>query len=72
MALLGLRGKIGATIQSVLLFFIISNPMTYRLTDSLLGGVIGNLTTVSGGPTTLGLIVHSIVFGLITYQLMKL
>lgn len=72
MALLGLRGKTGATIQAVLLFFIISNPMTYRLTDSLLGGIVGNLTTVSGAPTTLGLIVHSIVFGLITYQLMNL
>ena len=71
MALLGLRGKTGATLQAVLLFFIVSHPMTYRLTDFLLSGVVGNTTNFTGSPTTFGLILHSIVFGLITYQLMK-
>jgi hypothetical protein len=57
--------KVSATLQSVLVFFIISHPMTYRLTDSLLGGL-----AVNGSPTTLGLIVHSLVFGGIVYLLM--
>jgi hypothetical protein len=61
-----------ATLQAVLLFFIIANPFTYRLTNSLLGGLIGRLSDPSGCPTSTGLIVHSVVFGLIVYGLMLL
>jgi len=62
--------QISATIQSILLFVIISLPYTYKLTDNLLGGLIGRLADGSGCPTTLGLLVHSLVFGLIVYGLM--
>jgi hypothetical protein len=67
-----LTQKQSATLQAVLLFFIIANPFTYRLTNSLLGGLIGRLSDPSGCPTGLGLIVHSVVFGLIVYGLMLL
>lgn len=67
-----LTQKQSATLQAVLLFFIISNPMTYRLTNSLLGGLIGRLADPSGCPTGTGLLVHSAVFGLIVYGLMLL
>jgi len=60
--------KESATLQAILLFFIISHPLTSRLTDSLVGGV----TTMAGVPTTLGLLVHSLVFGAIVYGLMYL
>ena len=62
--------KVSATLRAVLVFYIISNPMTYRLTNSVLGGVVGRLSDVGGCPTTLGLIVHSIVFGAVVYSLM--
>ncbi len=62
--------KISATIQSVLVFYIIANPMTYRFVDSLLSGVVGRIANASGSPTALGLIVHSLVFGLVVYSLM--
>ena len=42
---------------------------TYQIADSL-GNIIGKLADSSGCPTTLGLIVHAIVFGLIVYGLM--
>lgn len=45
-----------------LLFFIVSNPMTYRLTDSVVGNVVGRVTYGSGCPTTLGLLLHTAVF----------
>jgi len=45
-------------------------PCTYKLTNKLLGNVVGRLSDPSGCPTPLGLIVHSIVFGLIIYALM--
>jgi hypothetical protein len=67
-----LTQKQAATLQAVLLFFIIANPFTYRLTNSLLGGLIGRLSDPSGCPTSTGLIVHSVVFGGIVYGLMLL
>lgn len=67
-----LTQKQAATLQAVLLFFIIANPFTYRLTNSLLGGLLGRLSDPSGCPTSTGLIVHSVVFGLIVYGLMLL
>lgn len=54
-----------------LLFFIVGNPMTYKLVDSLLGGLVGSIATPSGAPTTLGLIVHSIVFALVATKVAR-
>ena len=65
-----LTQKQSATIQAVLLFFIIANPFTYRLTNSLLSGLTGRLADPSGCPTSKGLLVHSAVFGAIVYALM--
>lgn len=62
--------KVSATLQAVLVFYIIANPITYRLTNSVLGGVVGRLADVSGCPTALGLIIHSLVFGAVVYSLM--
>ena len=62
--------KISATIQSMIIFIIISLPITYKLTNSILGNIIGKLADSSGCPTTLGLFVHAIVFGLIVFGLM--
>ena len=64
--------KISATIQSMIIFIIISLPITYKTTNSILGNIIGKLADPSGCPTTLGLIVHAIVFGLIIFGLMLL
>lgn len=62
--------KISATIQSIVVFLIVSTPFTYKVTNRLLGRILGNLAYPSGCPTTLGLLVHSLVFGLIVYGLM--
>ncbi len=62
--------KVSATLQSILVFYIIANPMTFRVVDSLLGGVVGRIANAGGCPTGLGLIVHSLVFGVIVYSLM--
>lgn len=62
--------KQSATLQAVLLFYIFANPMLYRFTDSLLGNTIGRLSSYSGCPTNLGLIVHAIVFGAVVWSLM--
>jgi hypothetical protein len=64
--------KISATIQSVIAFFLVSLPFTYKLTNGLLGGIVGKLADESGCPTMLGLLVHSLVFGLIVWGLMHI
>lgn len=62
------------------LFFVLSSPMTYRLVDRLLGGLVsavvpqfGSLFKVAeaGCPTQYGLVVHSVVYGLVCYYFVK-
>jgi hypothetical protein len=64
--------KITATIQSIIIFLIVSLPYTYKVTNGLLGGILGKLADPSGCPTVLGLFIHAIVFGLIVYGLMAI
>ena len=52
-----------------LAFFIVSNPMVYKITDNLLGPVVGPLAYGAGCPTTLGLAVHTVVFALVVNYL---
>jgi hypothetical protein len=67
---LSISQKISATIQTIFVFILVSLPFTYKLTNRVLSGVLGQLADSSGCPTTLGLLIHSIVFGLIVYILM--
>lgn len=50
---------------SALLFFALNLPFTYKLTDSLLP--INTYNSVTNCPTSEGLLLHSLVFYLITY-----
>jgi len=59
-----------------LVFYLVSSPMTYRLVDRLVGGVleavVPQLKSVfkiaeGGSPTQYGLLVHTAVFGLVSY-----
>lgn len=62
------------------LFFVLSSPMTYRLVDRLVGGlvtaVLPQFSSVfkvaeAGCPTQYGLAVHSVVYGLVCYYFVK-
>lgn len=59
--------KVKDALIAGLMFFIISNPMVYKLVDNLLGGMLGPIASPSGCPTTWGLIVHSLAFAAATY-----
>ena len=63
---LGLKAKY--SFYSALVFFLLANPETYKLTQSL----FGFLFTVSTGgcPTPLGLFLHSILFFVVLLGLM--
>lgn len=78
-ALLMKRAQI--SLFSALLFYIVSNPITYSVVDSLLMAVLGPILGPSaaifkvaegGCPTGYGLLLHSFVFFLVTLGLMYL
>jgi hypothetical protein len=75
-----LSRKVQASLVAALLFYVVSSPFTYRFVDQIVGGVVGSVvpqfTTLfkiaeAGCPTNYGLLVHSVVFGLVTYYLMQ-
>lgn len=59
--------KLKGALIAGLMFFIISNPMVYKLVDGVLGGALGSIASPSGCPTTWGLVVHSAVFAAATF-----
>jgi len=60
--------RTSASLQAVFLFLIIGSPMLYNLTNKLLGTLLK--TSSNGCATCSGLILHAVVFGLISYLLM--
>lgn len=66
----GLSGRANLAVVAGLLFFIISHPMMYNLVQSLLGPLVGRIAGPGGCPTTLGLLVHAVVFGVAAMYLL--
>ena len=50
------------SIFSAFIFIIVIHPYTYIFTQKLLGGVFGKIADINGCPTTLGLIIHLLVY----------
>lgn len=57
------------SLLAAILFVIVGSPLTYGLVQSVLGGLV--TIARSGAPTTAGLLVHGLVYGLLTLALMK-
>ena len=73
-----LTPKVKHAVVLALLFFVVSSPYTYKLVDQVVSTLVGNLVpslghilkiAEGGCPTTYGLVVHSVVFGLAAYLL---
>ena len=60
------------TLYTVLVAVLIFNPWTYKLVNSLLSRFLGSIANAAGCPTSLGLVVHVVVFTLIIRYLMDL
>ena len=58
--------EIIATLISSLLFFIVSHPEIYKVTQKVLGRFF-TVATTGGLPTLAGLILHSLVFAVCVY-----
>lgn len=66
-----MASKLQIAAFSGLLFYVIANPITYSMMNAVFAR-FGLPVETSGKPTGLGLVVHSVVFALVTYLLMKL
>jgi len=60
------------SIFSALIFILVIHPYTYIFTQQILGGVFGKIADSNGCPTTLGLIIHTIVYILLVRGSMDL
>jgi len=63
--------KVFYSVQAAIVFLVVSSPMLYKLVQA----VFGRLFTVAskdGCPTVAGLLLHTVVFGLVMYGLMVL
>jgi hypothetical protein len=59
--------KLQLVLFVMLVFLIVGSPITYKTTDSFIGKALGVPFVVVGTPTTYGLLVHSLVAGLLTW-----
>jgi len=59
------------TIYTSVILFLIFNPFTYKISNLILGKIIG-ITEINGCPTILGLIIHIIIFTLVIRYIMEL
>ena len=63
--------KWNISLFSVLIFLLVVNPYTYGLTDYIFRSFLGRIS-VGGCPTTLGLLLHAIVYLLLVRYSMDL
>jgi len=54
--------------QAAILFLLVASPMMYRVVQMVFGGLF--TVAVDGCPTIAGLLLHTVVFGLLVYVLM--
>ena len=47
---------------SAFIFLLVVHPYTYKLTQKLFGGILGRIADTNGCPTTVGLVLHTIVY----------
>jgi len=76
MANIGDSQKVQISAFQALLFYILANPITFRVVDGLITSVTGPYTPLrvyeSNAPTGFGILLHSAVFFAVTLGLMYL
>lgn len=56
------------SLQAAILFLLVASPVMYRLVQMVFGGLF--TVAVDGCPTVAGLLLHTVVFGVLVYVLM--
>ena len=63
--------KWNITLFSAIIFVLIVNPFTYKLTNSIFSGLLGPIA-INGCPTFVGLLLHTVVYILVVRYSMDL
>jgi hypothetical protein len=50
------------SIFSAFIFILVIHPATYKFTQKILGGLLGQISQANGCPTTRGLLLHTLVY----------
>ena len=58
------------TLYTTVIFLLVVNPYTYKLTNKLFSKLLGPIANASGCPTMVGIILHAVVFTLLLRLLM--
>ena len=62
--------KLKYTLAYSLVFYVLSSPFTFRFVNGIVEPVL-QIKTVDGScPTQAGLVVHTLVFGLVSYYVL--
>lgn len=61
--------KLKISLISALTFYVIANPMTFRVVRGILGS---RIASPNGCPSTFGLVIHAIVFMFIVWGMMNI
>ena len=71
---LSLHEKLLYTFYTMVIYFVVANPFVYGLVDNLATSVgVPKGTVATGGcPTQLGVLLHTLVFGLLLLAVMEL
>ena len=74
MTTIGHSQKVQISAFQGLLFYILANPITFRVVDGLIASIVGPDTSLrvyeNNAPTGFGLLLHSAVFFAVTLGLM--
>ena len=60
------------SIFSAFIFILVIHPYTYIITQKVFGGFFGKIADRDGCPTTLGLVIHTLVYILLVRGSMNL
>ncbi len=63
--------KWNISVFSAIIFVLVVNPCTYKLTQSLFSSILGTIA-VNGCPTMMGLLLHTLVYTLLVRYSMDL
>lgn len=62
--------KLKYTLAYALAFYVVSSPFTFRFVNSLVEPVLQIKTVEGSCPTQVGLVLHTIVFALVSYYVL--
>ena len=60
------------SIFSAFIFVLVIHPYTYKLTQKIFGGILGQIADMNGCPTARGLALHTLVYILLVRGSMDL